>query len=156
MSDLHLDANNIVNGIVLALIVGGGSWAVGWAKSRLGLMNDRVSLRIYRAELNKVLGLLQDPSKVATFLLTQLLCCFGILGIGTACAPIAFMDGGARWIGPALAIVGLAIYTCAVYAIGILVRIKKGASYVQSQEAKIIALEARLERRQMGKEKVRD
>ncbi|WP_058363002.1 hypothetical protein [Xanthomonas translucens] len=153
MSGLHLDANNIFNGIVLALIVWSGTWALGWAKTRLGLMNDRISLRILRAELNKVLDLQREPGKVAAFLLTQLLCCFGILGIGMTYAPIAFMDGGAKWVGPGLAILGLAIYTCAVYAIGILIRLKKGAKYVQRQEAKIVALEERLERRNAAKQK---
>ncbi|UQQ14984.1 hypothetical protein [Xanthomonas arboricola] len=64
MSDLHLDANSVFNGIVVALLLGGGGWALGWAKMRLGLMNDRISLKILRAELNKVLSLQKEPSKV--------------------------------------------------------------------------------------------
>ncbi|MDV0439833.1 MULTISPECIES: hypothetical protein [Xanthomonas] len=156
MSDLHFDANGIFNGIVVALLLGGGGWALGWARMRLGLMNDRISLKILRAELNKVLGLQQNPGKVAEFLLTQLLCCFGILGIGMAYAPMAFMDGGAKVIGPILAILGLGIYTCVVYAIGIIIRLKKGAKYVQRQEAKVAVLEERLERRNAVKQKVKD
>lgn len=156
MSDLHLDANSVFNGIIVALLLGGGGWALGWARMRLGLMNDRISLKILRAELNKVLSLQKDPGRVATFLLTQLLCCFGILGIGMAYAPIAFMDGGAKWIGPALAIFGLSIYTCAVYAIGILIRLRKGGDYVRRQEAKIAVLENRLEQRNAAKQKAKD
>lgn len=40
-----------------------------------------------------------------------------------------------------VSILGLAIYTCAVYAIGIIIRVKKGGTYVQRQEANIAVLE---------------
>ncbi|MCW0390820.1 hypothetical protein NB690_001394 [Xanthomonas sacchari] len=73
-----------------------------------------------------------------------------------AYAPMAFMDGGAKVIGPILAILGLGIYTCVVYAIGIIIRLKKGAKYVQRQEAKVAVLEERLERRNAVKQKVKD
>ncbi|MBB5876145.1 hypothetical protein [Xanthomonas sp. 3498] len=156
MSDLHLDANSVFNGIIVALLLGGGGWALGWARMRLGLMNDRITLKIHRAELNKVLNLQRDSAKVAAFLLTQILFCFAILGVAMAYSTIAFMDGGAKWMAPVVSILGLAIYTCAVYAIGIIIRVKKGAKYVQRQEAKIAALEEGLERRNAVKQKARE
>ncbi|KGR48734.1 hypothetical protein OC00_20845 [Xanthomonas vasicola] len=118
-------------------------------------MSDRLNLKILRAELKKVVELQADPAKTAVFLLTQVLFCLAIMGIGAAYAPLAFFQGGMRWFVPVLACLGLSIYGCAIYAIGILVRLRKGAAYVQRQEARIAAVEEKLGRTRVGKEKVR-
>lgn len=111
------------------------------------MLSDRLSLRIYRAELAKVEALMKDPSQVTVFLLTSVLICFAILGVALAYAPIAFMDGGAKLIGPLLTMMCLAIYTCAIYPLGILHRLKKGEAYLVKQREKIEALERKLERK---------
>lgn len=73
MGELNLDANSIFNGIVVVVLAAGGSWALGRAWGRLGLLSDRMNLKILRAELGKVVDLQEDPSKTAVFLLTQVL-----------------------------------------------------------------------------------
>lgn len=156
MGDLHLDANSIFNGIVVVLLAAGGSWALGRAWGRLGLLSDRMNLKILRAELGKVVDLQGDSSKTAVFLLTQVLFCLAIMGVGAAYAPLAFFEGGMRWFVAVLAVLGLSIYGCAIYAVGILVRLRKGPAYVQRQEARIAAVEEKLGRTQVGKEKIRD
>ncbi|MEA9753713.1 hypothetical protein VDG64_00720 [Xanthomonas campestris pv. raphani] len=156
MGELHLDANSIFNGIVVVLLAAGGSWALGRAWGRLGLLSDRMNLKILRAELGKVMDLQGDSSKIAVFLLTQVLFCLAIMGVGAAYAPLAFFEGGMKWFVAVLAVLGLSIYGCAIYAVGILVRLRKGPAYVQRQEARIAAVEEKLGRTQVGKEKVRD
>ncbi|WP_230620380.1 hypothetical protein [Xanthomonas arboricola] len=156
MGDLHLDANSIFNGILVVVLAAGGSWALGRAWGRLGLLSDRMNLKILRAELGKVVDLQEDPSKTAVFLLTQVLFCLAIMGVGAAYAPLAFFEGGMKWFVVVLAVLGLSIYGCAIYAVGILVRLRKGPAYVHRQEARIAAVEEKLGRTQVGKEKVRD
>jgi hypothetical protein len=111
------------------------------------LLNDRLSLGIHRAELAKVEALLKGPSHVTIFLLTNVLICFAVLGAGLAYAPIAFMDGGAKWAGALLTVMSLAIYSCAVYTLGILYRLKKGETYLVKQREKVAALERKLEQK---------
>ncbi|MEF2242108.1 hypothetical protein [Xanthomonas arboricola] len=156
MGELNLDANSIFNGIVVVVLAAGGSWALGRAWGRLGLLSDRMNLKILRAELGKVVDLQEDPSKTAVFLLTQVLFCLAIMGVGAAYAPLAFFEGGMKWFVVVLAVLGLSIYGCAIYAVGILVRLRKGPAYVHRQEARIAAVEEKLGRTQVGKEKVRD
>lgn len=78
------------------------------------------------------------------------------MGVGAAYAPLAFFEGGMKWFVVVLAVLGLSIYGCAIYAVGILVRLRKGPAYVHRQEARIAAVEEKLGRTQVGKEKVRD
>ncbi|MGV7196894.1 MULTISPECIES: hypothetical protein [unclassified Xanthomonas] len=156
MGELHLDANSIFNGILVVVLATGGSWTLGWAWGRLGLLSDRMNLKILRAELRKVVELQGNPAKTAVFLLEQVLFCLAIIGIGAAYAALAFFDGGMKWVVPGLAFLSLSIYGFAIYAIGILVRLRKGPAYVQRQEARIAAVEEKLGRTQVGKEKVRD
>lgn len=155
MGELHLDANSIFNGIVVVVFAAGGSWALGQAWGRLGLLSNRLSLKILRAELRKVVELQGDPAKIAVFLLTQVLFCLAIMGVGAVYAPLAFFEGGMKWFVAILAVLGLSVYGCAIYAVGILIRLRKGAAYVQRQEARIAAVEEKLGRTQVGKEKVR-
>ncbi|WP_258079675.1 hypothetical protein [Xanthomonas arboricola] len=154
MGELHLDANSIFNGIVVVVLAAGGSWALGRAWGQLGLLSDRLNLKILRAELRKVVELQGDTAKIAVFLLTQVLFCLAIMGIGAAYAPLAFFEGGMRWFVAVLACLGLSIYGCAIYAIGILVRLRKGAAYVQRQEARIATVEKKIERTEVRKEKI--
>ncbi|KGP21861.2 hypothetical protein NY65_20650 [Xanthomonas phaseoli pv. phaseoli] len=141
---------------MVVVLAAGGSWALGRAWGRLGLLSDRLNLKILRAELRKVVELQGDPAKTAVFLLTQVLFCFAIMGIGAAYAPLTFFEGGMKWFVPVLAFLGLLIYGCAIYAIGILVRLRKGDPYVQRQEARIAAVEERLGRMQVGRNGIRD
>lgn len=144
MEGFWFDGTSFFNSVLASIALAITWWALSWARTRVGLLNDRMTLRLYRAELERVEALKRDPSQVAVFLLTWLVICFAMLGIGIAYAPIAFMDGGAKWIGPFLAVVGLAIYTCAVYVLGILHRLKKGDAYLEKQRGKIDALQQKL------------
>lgn len=145
MLGISFDGNSIFNGVVGSVAAMLTVWAVRWAGMRLGLLNDRLTLRIHRAELAKVEALARNPAQTAVFLLTCVVICLGILGIGLAYAPIAFMDGGAKWIAPFLAVIGLAVYACAIYPLGILNRLKKGEAYLAKQRVKIERLERRME-----------
>lgn len=144
MEGFWFDGTSFFNSVLASIALAITWWALSWARTRVGLLNDRMTLRLYRAELERVEALKRDPSQVAVFLLTWLVICFAMLGIGIAYAPIAFMDGGAKWIGPFLAVVGLVIYTCAVYVLGILHRLKKGDAYLEKQRGKIDALQQKL------------
>ena len=144
MTGIGFDGNSIFNGVVASIAATVTWWALSWARTRVGLLSDRMTLRLYRAELERVEALRRDPSQVAVFLLTWLVICFAMLGIGIAYAPIAFMDGGAKWIGPFLTVIGFAIYTCAAYVLGILYRLRKGEAYSEKQQAKIDALQQKL------------
>lgn len=144
MGEIYFDVNAIFNGVVgsVALLI--AAWALGWTRARLGLLSDRMTLRLYRSEFEQVERLMADPMQLAIFLLTYLLICFALLGLGVGYAPIAFMDDGAKWIGPVLACLGLAIYGCSVYTLGIIYRVKKGERYLGKQREKIAGLEKKL------------
>ncbi len=144
MAGIVFDGSSIFNGVVSSIVTMVALWALGWARTRLGLLNDRMTLRLYRAELEKVEALMRNPSQVTVFLLTYVVICFAMLGIGIAYAPVAFMDGGAKWVGPFLAVMGLAIYACAVYPLGILYRLKKGDAYLEKQRGRVEILERKL------------
>jgi hypothetical protein len=144
MGEIYFDANAIFNGVVgsVALLI--AAWALGWTRARLGLLSDRMTLRLYQSEVKQVERLMADPMQLAIFLLTYLLICFALLGLGVGYAPIAFLDDGTKWIGPVLACLGLAVYACSVYTLGIIYRVKKGERYLGKQREKIEALEKRL------------
>lgn len=144
MAGIGFDGTSFFNSVLASIALAVTWWALSWARTKVGLLNDRMTLRLYCAELERVEALRRDPSQVAVFLLTWVVICFAMLGIGIAYAPIAFMDGGAKWVGPFLAVVGLAIYTCAVYVLGILHRLKKGDAYLEKQRGKIDALQRKL------------
>lgn len=147
MTGIAFDGNAIFNGMVGTIAIGVSVWAARWAGTRLGLLNDRLSLRVYRAELAKVEALVKGPSHVTIFLLANVLICFAILGAGLAYAPIAFMGGGAKWAGAFLTVMSLAIYTCAIYTLGILYRLKKGETYLIKQREKVAVLERKLKQK---------
>jgi len=144
MAGFGFEGTGFFNSVLASIAAAATWWALGWARTRAGLLSNRMTLRLYRAELERVETLKRDPSQVAVFLLTWLVICFAMLGIGIAYAPIAFMDGGAKWIGPFLTMMGLAIYTCAVYALGILHRLRKGEAYLEKQRGRIDALQRKL------------
>lgn len=146
MAELGFDGNAVFNGVLASAAFAVTWWAVGKARTRVGLMNDRLSLRILRWELRKVETVLLGPTHTAAFLMAHAIVCFALLGVGVAFAPIAFMEGGEKWIGPGLAVVGLTIYCCAIYPLGILFRASKGEPYLSAQRSKIVALEKKLGR----------
>lgn len=137
MGGIQFDGNSIFNGMIASIATLVTVWALGWARARLGLLNDRMTLWLLRAELERVEALAKEPSKVGAFLLTHVVICLAILGVCIAYAPIAFIDGGSKWIGPFLTVMGLAIYICAVYSLGILYRLKKGEAYLEKQREKV-------------------
>ena len=100
MDEIYFDANAIFNGVVgsVALLI--AAWALGWTRARIGLLSDRMTLRMYQSEFKRVEALMTDPMQLAIFLLTYLLICFALLGLGVGYAPIAFLDDGAKWVGP--------------------------------------------------------
>lgn len=141
---LELDPNTIFNGVVTSVVVLSGVWALGHVRTRLTLLNNRLSLNLSRAELAKVRELSGSSERLQSFLLSQLMACFSILGIAMMYVPVSFMEGGTKWIVPGFGVLGLAIYSCGVYAIGMLVRVRRGEAYLNRQQLKISSLEARL------------
>ncbi|WP_313247182.1 hypothetical protein [Stenotrophomonas rhizophila] len=82
------------------------------------------------------------------FLLVQVLCCFGILGVAIMLTLFAFMTGGTKWVAPGLGLLGFSIYGCVIYPLGMLIRLRKGDAYIERQRARIELAEKRLELRQ--------
>ncbi|KLC00624.1 hypothetical protein TB9_10080 [Xanthomonas perforans] len=134
-------AQAVIGGIAASMVIHLARWAYGKAI----FWNDRVGLAINRAELRKIERLGQDKFHVMQFLLVQVLCCFGILGIAIMLAPLAFMTDGAKWIAPGLGLLGLSIYGCVIYPLGMIVRLRKGAAYIERQRSLIERTERRLE-----------
>ncbi len=134
-------AKAVIGGVVASPVIYLAHWACGKAI----FWNDRLGLAINRAEIRKIEYLGQDKFHVTQFLLIQVLCCFGILGIAIMLAPLAFMTGGAKWIVPGLGLLGLSIYGCVVYPLGMIVRLRKGEAYIKRQQALIEKAERRLD-----------
>jgi hypothetical protein len=134
-------AQAVIGGIVASTVI----YLARWAYGKASFWNDRVSLAINRAEIRKIEYLGKDKLHVAEFLLIQVLCCFGILAIALMLTPLAFMTGGAKWIVPSLGLLSLAIYGCVIYPLGMIVRLRKGAAYIERQRSLIERTERRLE-----------
>ncbi|MFA4227907.1 hypothetical protein P2C08_17025 [Xanthomonas perforans] len=134
-------AQAVIGGVVASTVI----YLARWAYGKAIFWNDRVSLAINRAEIRKIEYLGQDKFHATQFLLIQVLCCFGILGIAIMLAPLAFMTGGAKWIVPGLGLLGLSIYGCVVYPLGMIVRLRKGEAYIKRQQALIEKAERRLD-----------
>lgn len=126
-------AQAVIGGVVASTVI----YLARWAYGKAIFWNDRIGLAINRAELRKIEHLGQDKFHVMQFLLIQVLCCFGILGIAIMLAPLAFMTDGAKWIVPGLGLLGLSIYGCVVYPLGMIVRLRKGEAYIKRQQALI-------------------
>ena len=150
MTVMALDVNSIFNSMVGTVALTFTVWAARLTGIKFSLLSGRLSLKIYRKELAIVEDLIKNPPQVMVFLLTIILVCLAILGVGLAYAPIAFMDGGAKWVGPPLTIMSLALYACAIYPLGILHRVKKGEAYLVKQRGKIEELERKLEAKDGG------
>ncbi|MFA1261861.1 hypothetical protein ACDI97_10655 [Xanthomonas axonopodis pv. fascicularis] len=133
-------AQAVIGGVLASTVI----YLARWAYGKAIFWNDRVGLAINRAELRKIEQFGQDKFHVMQFLLIQLLCCFGILGIAIMLAPLAFMTDGAKWIVPGLGLLGLSIYGCVVYPLGMIVRLRKGEAYIKRQQALIEKAEHRL------------
>ncbi|MCS3748836.1 hypothetical protein FHY18_004482 [Xanthomonas arboricola] len=134
-------AQAVIGGVVASAVI----YLARWAYGKAIFWNDRISLVINRAELRKIEHLGQDKFHIVQFLLIQVLCCFGILGIAIMLAPLAFMTDGAKWIVPGLGLLGLSIYGCVIYPLGMMVRLRKGAAYIDRQRSLIERTERRLE-----------
>ncbi|ATS51222.1 hypothetical protein XAP3CFBP6996_008145 [Xanthomonas citri pv. fuscans CFBP 6996] len=134
-------AQAVIGGVVASTVI----YLARWAYGKAIFWNDRISLAINRAELRKIERLGQDKLHVMQFLLIQVLCCFGILGIAIMLAPLAFMADGAKWIVPGLGLLGLSIYGCVIYPLGMIARLRKGEGYITRQKALIDRTERRLD-----------
>lgn len=134
----------VIGGVVASIVIFLARWACG----KVSFWNEQMGLAINRAELRKIEQLSADRLNVLQFLLIQVLCCFGILGIAIMLTLFAFMTGGAKWIAPGLGVLGFSIYGCVIYPLGMLIRLRKGDAYIERQRARIELAEKRLELRQ--------
>lgn len=134
-------AKAVIGGVVASPVIYLAHWACGKAI----FWNDRLGLAINRAEIRKIEHLGKDKLHVVEFLLIQGLCCFGILSVALMLTPLAFMTGGVKLIVPGLGLLGLALYGSVIYPLGMIVRLRKGAAYIERQRSLIERTERRLE-----------
>ncbi|UHH09668.1 hypothetical protein LU699_15610 [Luteimonas fraxinea] len=144
MDNFGFDFKDVLNTVLAGIFVASLSWAFGWVRLRVGMFNDRISLRILRGELDCVLELKRNPSGVGVLLGRQALICFAILGISIVYAPMAVIENGGRYVLPFVAVLGMSLYACAIYPLGILNRLSKGNAFVERQRARIELIEARI------------
>ncbi|UXB37592.1 hypothetical protein [Stenotrophomonas maltophilia] len=129
--------NWLAQGLAVVVISSIVTSLAKWAYAKAGFWNEKLGLAMNRAELRKVQHLASDRSNLLQFLLTQLLWCFCFLAIAAMVAPLAYATGGLHWLGVVVTIGALAIYGCVIFPLGMIVRIRKGDSYIQRQIARI-------------------
>lgn len=129
--------NWLVQGLAVFVISSIVTSLAKWAYAKAGFWNEKLGLAMNRAELRKVRHLALDKSNLVQFLLTQLLWCFCFLAIALMFAPLAYATGGLPWLGAVVTLGALAIYGCVIFPLGMVVRLRKGDSYIQRQMARI-------------------
>ncbi|ASE52676.1 TPA: hypothetical protein UOC34_001046 [Stenotrophomonas maltophilia] len=129
--------NWLVQGLAVFVISSIVTSLAKWAYAKAGFWNEKLGLAMNRAELRKVQHLALEKSNLLQFLLTQLLWCFCFLAIALMFAPLAYATGGLPWLGAVVTLGALAIYGCVIFPLGMVVRLRKGDSYIQRQMARI-------------------
>lgn len=129
--------NWLVQGLAVFVISSIVTSLAKWAYAKAGFWNEKLGLAMNRAELRKVQHLASEKSNLVQFLLTQLLWCFCFLAIALMFAPLAYATGGLPWLGAVVILGALAIYGCVIFPLGMVVRLRKGDSYIQRQMARI-------------------
>jgi len=129
--------NWLVQGVVAGLVTAVAISLARWAYGLAGFWNERLGLTLNRAELKKVQHLASDQRILVEFLLTQVLWCICYLAVAAMVAPLAYTTGGQHWLGVVVSALGLLIYCCVIYPLGMVVRVRKGDAYISRQKLRI-------------------